>query len=114
MKLAIIGSRNIDNICLEKFIPNDVDLIITGGAKGVDQLAVDYAKTHNISLLSVKPNYAKYGKAAPIVRNKEIVLMADLILAFWDTKSHGTKMVIDYATVIGKPIVVHKITNLNN
>ena len=47
-----------------------------------------------------------YGRAAPIVRNREIVEYADKIIAFWDGKSRGTRFVIEYANKIGKPCEV--------
>ena len=42
MKAAIIGSRNITNIDLSRFIPKKTTEIISGGAKGVDTLAKEY------------------------------------------------------------------------
>ena len=43
MKAAIIGSRNITNIDLSRFIPKETTEIISGGAKGVDTIAKEYA-----------------------------------------------------------------------
>jgi predicted Rossmann fold nucleotide-binding protein DprA/Smf involved in DNA uptake len=39
MKLAIIGSRTIDNIHINDFIKEKPDCIISGGAAGVDTIA---------------------------------------------------------------------------
>ena len=52
------------------------------------------------------PEYDKYGRAAPIVRNKKIVDYADKIIAFWDGQSKGTCSVIEYARKAGKPCEV--------
>ena len=41
------------------------------------------------------PEYEKYGKAAPLKRNITIIESVDLVLAFWDGVSRGTKCVID-------------------
>lgn len=38
--------------------------------------------------------------------------LADVIIAFWDGKSKGTKFTIDYALSKGKEVVVHNIINL--
>ena len=39
MKLMIAGSRSITDFDLAPYIPNGVDTIISGGAKGIDALA---------------------------------------------------------------------------
>ena len=52
------------------------------------------AKSHDIKLTEFLPEYEKYGRAAPLKRNITIIEHADLILAFWDGSSHGTKFVI--------------------
>ncbi len=36
-------------------------------------------------------------KFAPLIRNEKIVNEADVIIAIWDGKSHGTKYTIDYS-----------------
>ena len=70
---------------------------------GVDTCAADYAKENGIMLTVFLPEYERYGRAAPIVRNKAIVDYADQILAFWDGRSKGTQSVIRYAEKTGKP-----------
>ncbi len=102
MKLAIIGSRSIKDIDIAPYIPDDVDMIISGGAKGIDSLAEAYADKHRISKVILRPNYKRYGKGAPIIRNREIVDMADFVLVFWDGKSKGTKSTLDYGEKQGK------------
>ena len=102
MKIAVIGSRNITSIDIDKHITN-CDEIVSGGAMGVDSCAEEYAKAKGIKLTVFLPQYKLYGRAAPIIRNKEIVDYADKILAFWDGTSKGTLSVIKYAEKIGKP-----------
>ena len=109
MKLAIIGSRDcppIDIAAHLKYIP---DTIVSGGARGVDTYAREFAQSHNLNMLEYLPDYDKYGRRAPLVRNKLIVENCDCVLAFWDGKSRGTKYTLDYATKLGKPI---KIVNI--
>lgn len=60
-----------------------------------------------IKKLILLPDYAKNGKAAPLIRNKLIVKNAEIIIAFWDGKSRGTKFTIDYAKRIGKEIKIY-------
>ena len=102
MRIAVIGSRTINVSDIGKYIEN-CDEIVSGGAKGVDSSAAEYAKKAGLKLTVFLPDYSKYGRGAPIVRNKEIVDYADFILAFWDGESKGTHSVIRYAEKTGKP-----------
>lgn len=102
MKIAVIGSRNLKIENLADFLPKDCTEIVSGGAKGVDSSAAEFAKAHGIKLTEFLPQYSTYGKAAPIVRNKQIADYADLVLAFWDGKSAGTHSVIRYCEKTGK------------
>ena len=48
MKVAIIGSRNITNVDLSRFIPAGTTEIVSGGARGVDTVAKEYAINRRI------------------------------------------------------------------
>ena len=106
MKIAIVGSRNL-NVDISKYIPDGTTEIISGGAKGIDTLAEKYADEHNMPKLIIKPEYEKYGKVAPLKRNKTIVENADMVIAIWDGNSNGTKFAIDYAKKIGKTLELY-------
>lgn len=109
MKLAIIGSRTcppIDIAAHLKYIP---DTIVSGGAIGADTYAKEFAIKHNLKLIEFLPDYEKYGRKAPLVRNKLIVENCDCLIAFWDGKSRGTKYTLDYATKLGKPTKIVQI-----
>lgn len=95
MRIAVIGSRGLSVANLEKYLPSDVTEIVSGGAKGVDTSAREYALAHNLKLTEFLPEYDKFGRSAPLKRNITIIEYADLVLAFWDGKSRGTKFVID-------------------
>ena len=102
MKVAVIGSRSVLKVDIGAYISKE-DEIVSGGAVGVDSCAEEYAKKKGLKLTVFLPQYEKYGRAAPIVRNKEIVDYAEKIIAFWDGKSKGTLSVIKYAEKTGKP-----------
>ena len=57
MKLLIAGSRSIENFDLTNYIPPETDLIISGGAKGIDEIAENFADQHKISKLIIYPRY---------------------------------------------------------
>lgn len=107
MKIAIIGSRNLGVINLGNFLPEDITEIVSGGARGVDTCAREYALAHGIKLTEFLPDYNRYGRGAPLKRNLEIIAYADLVLAFWDGTSRGTKYVIDNCKKQGVPIKVY-------
>lgn len=95
MRVAVIGSRNLYPEDLGVWLPEGVTEIISGGAAGVDTCAKNYALAHGIKYTEFLPEYEKYGRAAPLKRNLTIIKHADLVLAFWDGHSKGTKHVID-------------------
>lgn len=106
MRVAVIGSRGLCVPNLEKYLPEDVTEIVSGGARGVDTSAKEYALAHGLKLTEFLPEYDKFGHGAPLKRNITIIENADLVLAFWDGKSHGTKFVIDNCRQRGIPIKV--------
>ena len=106
MKTAVIGSRGITSVNLEKYLPPETKEIVSGGAKGVDTVAKEYAIRTGMKLTEVLPDYDKYGKSAPLKRNITIIEYADIVLAFWDGRSRGTKFVIDNCKRIGVPVKV--------
>ena len=106
MKVAVIGSRGLTIDNLEKYLPRETTEIISGGAKGIDACAREYAVSHGIKLTEFLPEYEKYGKNAPLKRNITIIEAADVVLAFWDGKSRGTKFVIEKCREVGKTVRV--------
>ena len=109
MKLAIIGSRGLSVTDFSPYIPEGTDEIISGGAKGIDSSAAEYARSHGIKLTEILPDYARYGRVAPLKRNDEIVALADEVLAFWDGESRGTAYVIKKCEKAGKVCRVVRI-----
>lgn len=106
MKVAVIGSRGSTVNNLGDYLPEDTTEIISGGAKGIDACAREYANTNNIKLTEILPEYENFKRNAPLIRNIAIIENADLVLAFWDGKSRGTKFVIDKCKALGKKIKI--------
>ena len=108
MKYAIIGSRNFSNYArleteLKKY---DIGAIVSGGAKGADQLAEHYAQENSIPIEIIKPDWARYGKAAGVIRNREIIHTCDAVIVFWDGESKGTKSSISFAGKEKKQVTI--------
>lgn len=99
MKLAVIGSRTINNAELVTRVldlyKEKISVIVTGGAKGVDKIAENWAIINNIPFVIHSPNWSKFGKSAGIIRNRSIANECDHCVAFWDGLSKGTKSTID-------------------
>jgi hypothetical protein len=111
MKILIAGSRSIKDFDISDYIPKDVELIITGGASGIDSIAEQYADKRRISKLVLRPDYPRYGKGAPLIRNKKMVDIADTVIIIWDGKSRGTKFTLEYAKSIDKNLVLININD---
>lgn len=106
MKVLVFGSRNFTDYELVKtnLLSFNISHLISGGATGVDSIAEKFATEINIPKTIIKPNYQKFGKSAPIIRNKEMANLCDYAIAFWDGKSPGTKFTINYCKELNKPI----------
>ncbi|MCL2014050.1 MAG: DNA-protecting protein DprA [Oscillospiraceae bacterium] len=111
MKVAIIGSRNLVVNNIGEYLPDGTTEIVSGGARGIDTCARNYALANNISLVEFLPNYNLLGSFAPLARNRQIVDAADIVVAFWDNVSRGTRHTIDYAADQGKQVILYCLIN---
>lgn len=107
MKVAVIGSRGLSVTYLGRYLPENTTEIVSGGAKGVDTSAREYALAHGIKLTEFLPEYTRFGRSAPLKRNITIIEYADIVLAFWDGKSRGTKFVIDNCRRLGVEVRIY-------
>ena len=110
-KIAVVGSRDFDDYEWMKTVLTDyldeMDLLVSGGARGADSLGARFAKEHRVQTLIFKPDWETHGKAAGPIRNKQIVEACDVLIAFWDGKSKGTKNSIDTARRLRKKVVIN-------
>lgn len=108
MKIAIIGSRDLQVADLGKYLPEGVTEIVSGGARGIDRCARDYARKKGLKLKEFLPDYGTHGRTAPLLRNLQIIDYADEVLAFWDGRSPGTRFVIENCKKRHKKVTVYK------
>lgn len=97
MLVAVIGSRRAPSNAVElilEHLPPYTTSIVSGAATGIDTAAREAAKRIGVPLIELAPDYKAHGKRAPFVRNDAIIDRADMVLAFWDGTSAGTKYVI--------------------
>ena len=112
MKLAVIGSRSFNNYAwleqclLRSFRVADIEAVISGGARGADALAARFAYCHSLPLITLWADWETYGRKAGPIRNSEIVAQADVLVAFWDGASAGTRDSIGKARAAGKRVLI--------
>lgn len=78
--------------------------IVSGMARGADKLGYKIARENSISIKEFPANWDKHGKGAGYLRNKEMAVYADGLLAFWDGESKGTKHMIDTMKGLNKGV----------
>jgi hypothetical protein len=107
MNVGVIGSRNFRdyNLVVQTLSQIEISSIVSGGAEGADSLAEKYAQEKSIPTKIHLPNWA-LGKSAAAIRNSKIVDDSDIIVAFWDGASKGTKMTITMAEKRGKKVIL--------
>ncbi len=84
---------------------------MSGGARGIDTCAAEYANKKGIKLIEFLPEYSRYGRGAPLKRNEKIAEYADEAIAFWDGRSKGTKYAIELFKRLGKRVEIVIINN---
>jgi hypothetical protein len=111
-KVIIAGTRTFDNYQLLKTKCNEIlkDFdnieIVSGTSKGADILGEQYAKEMNFDLKLFKPDWNGLGRKAGHLRNIEMGNYGDVLIAFWDNVSGGTKHMITYAQSKGLKVYV--------
>jgi hypothetical protein len=124
MKVIIAGSRTL---CKQEWVETAVSRafnnwmakdqdnweyyirpeIVSGGAAGVDFCAELYAKKHSLPFKEFPAKWEEYGKKAGYLRNKEMGIYADALVAVWDGKSKGTLHMINVMADLNKLIYVY-------
>lgn len=114
-RVAVIGSRSFtDKDKLNEVLNKNKDkikMIVSGGAKGADSLAAEWAHENGYPYLVFParwrdPVTGLHDKGAGFRRNINIVKTADVIICFWDGKSRGTAHSIEIAKQLGKPVKI--------
>lgn len=72
-------------------------IIVSGTAKGADQMGERYAKDRGYRCLRLPAEWDTHGKRAGYIRNEDMARISDGAVLFWDGKSPGTKHMSDLA-----------------
>ncbi len=112
MRTVIAGSRTFNSlsqlceaVAASGFVISEV---VSGGARGADRLGETWATLNKIPCARFLPDWTTHGKAAGIIRNKEMAAYAEALIALWDGQSRGTKNMIEEARKRGLKVYVHK------
>lgn len=115
-KIAIVGFRSfssfeqfqaLDEFILSKISEQDIESVVSGGAKGADILGAEFAVAHSKEIHVHLHDWDIYGKRAGMIRNHNIIKEADVVFAFWDGKSNGTRHSIKLAKELGKKLYIY-------
>lgn len=103
MKIIIAGSREInwDRVWprtplafLHELIVEsgfDITEVVSGTARGIDQLGELWAQQHEIPVKLFPANWAVHGRSAGYRRNEQMAEYADGLITIWDGQSRGTE-----------------------
>ena len=92
------------NRCIAEIRKRYKITVISGGARGTDNLGELYAIENGFDVKKYLPDWERSGKSAGPLRNKIMVDKADFIICFWNGKSRGTASTVKYAIKTGKPL----------
>lgn len=110
MRVIIAGSRSFNDYSRLISAIKDSELhiteIVSGGAKGADKLGEEWADMYHIPIKQFIPDWYNLGKAAGMIRNKEMAEYGDSAIVFWDGQSKGSKNMIEQMQNLGKPVLV--------
>jgi hypothetical protein len=113
MKTIIAGSRTITDISILyrviKCLDWKISEIISGGAKGVDMLGEQFAFEYSIPVKRFPANWTKFGLSAGMIRNAEMAMYSQALVAIWDGYSKGTANMIDLARAKGLKIYIEMV-----
>ena len=112
MKTIIAGGRNVTEAdILESALdelPWQISEVVSGGAKGVDQMGEEWAERNRIPVKLFKADWKTYGRAAGPKRNEQMADYGEALLAIWDGKSKGTANMIKNAEKQGLTVHVFR------
>ena len=106
-RVIIAGSRDFDDFdlltkaCDKLLLKYESKFgqieIVSGCAKGADQLGERYAELRNYRIKHFQPDWGRLGPKAGYVRNEEMANYANACIVFWNGLSKGAKHMKDIA-----------------
>lgn len=121
MKTIIAGSRDlVDPRMVEWAVEQSgfqITEIVSGGARGVDTLAIEYAGRVGLPCKVFYAAWRPYpddpsivDRGAGLKRNCQMADYSDALVAIWNGRSRGTKHMIETAKKAGLSVYVERVT----
>ena len=110
MRYVIAGSRSFnDEATFKKVLTqfNDITEVVCGCSEGADALGAKWAQDNHIKLTLFRLDWDQYGSSADYMRNYNMEKYSDILVAFWDGHSYGTKHMIGLFKNAKKPLYVY-------
>lgn len=113
--IIVAGDRDFTNYdyleqCLNSLFNTERPrTIISGCARGVDTLAIQYAQKHNLPLMKFPADWDTHGKSAGPIRNREMARNATHLVAFLTPHSKGTRNMVKQAREFGLTVKIYHI-----
>ena len=108
MKVIVAGSRSVRDLApVEEAIQQSgfqITELVSGGARGVDRLAEQWARGRGIPVRTFRPDWVRAGRGAGFASNREMADYADALVAVWDGQSRGTAHMVEAMRKRGKPV----------
>ena len=111
-RVLVAGSRGFGDYdllasTLDRVLAGKANVVIvSGGAKGADQLGERYATERGLGVEQHLPDWKRHGRGAGMIRNGHMVDVSDHAVFFWDGESRGTADGIKKAQAKGIPVEV--------
>ncbi len=114
MRIAVVGSRHYPDLervtAYVRGLPAGAQLV-TGSAAGVDASAVSAARERGLPVEVIGASFDEFGDAAAgAARNQRLVTRCEVLVAFWDGASEGTRHTVDRALDAGREVHVFTLS----
>lgn len=110
MKVIIAGGRDFNDYSFFEKCMGELNLeiteVVSGMAKGADSLGIRWAEGW-VDVKEFPADWEQYGKAAGHIRNQQMSQYGDVLVAFWDGRSTGTKSMIEKMVQAMKPVHIY-------
>ena len=110
MRVAIVGSRRFSEPGRVSDYVNSLPArasVITGSASGVDAAATKAARAKGIPIQVIPASFDEAADASKsAARNQRLIDACDVMVAFWDGSSKGTRATVERALYAGKEVHV--------
>ena len=108
MRVAIVGSRHFSDPDRATEYVNSLparSTVITGSASGVDAAVTKAARARGLAVQVVPASFDEVADASKsVARNQRLVDACDVLVAFWDGTSKGTRATVERAMDTGKEV----------